>query len=459
MNEYFTSQYLNVIDLGETSLLFNGTNGCLDEVSKELGGRLSDKKSIKDFSFLGKDDISFLAKRGHITHLAPEVEWKRFRDLAAAIHNKKAAGRSYAMIKLLMSYNCNLDCKYCYQRMHRPGKSHAVMSEALLDSLFENHLPSLFPGVDIKNTKISFYGGEPFLSSNEKIVRKALFHAKKHGMQSGAITNATMVDSMPDIFGTEPGTVSMVQVSLDGNREEHDNSRVPISGGKTFDRIIENIKMLLERGTKVNVRLNLDKRTIESIPPLLEELKSRKVIGQPNCLIYASPLQNNMGSVDDANFMDVYSLSTRMAKLGVDMEHPVSLRANEMSHLFGMEKGLGLNRTAYCMQSTQSAIIVDPFGDLYSCFEEAGHPEYRIGSISAGKVKFYPLLEKYRTRHIANMEECVKCSVALACGGQCGAKGRTETGDLLRPYCPDFKATILESVKCAYMKNKKESKD
>ncbi len=63
MIEYRASQYLNVIGLGKTSLLFNGMNGCLDEVPVKLaemlkaGGRVS-------LAALNPEDTQVLLKRG-----------------------------------------------------------------------------------------------------------------------------------------------------------------------------------------------------------------------------------------------------------------------------------------------------------------------------------------------------------------------------------------------------------
>lgn len=454
MNKYYVSQYLNVIDLENSALLFNGINGCMDAVSRKLGNSLR-AKDAEALTFLPPQDLEFLSKRGHLTTLPPETEWARFKEFAAALHSRRERQATHGGIMLLMSYNCNLACKYCYQQEHRPHKSRAVMTEKFIEDLFEKHISSVLPGIELKNTEISFYGGEPFLPANLPVVRKALGYAKRYGMISRAISNATQVDTMLDIFGAEPGKVNYVQISLDGDRELHDKSRIPASGEGTFDKIVDNIAKLLKQGTHVNIRLNLDKRTLASIPNLIKELRSRNILGAPNASIYASPLHDNVADVDTTHFMDAGELSAKVFDLGIDMEHPVSLRANDMSYLFKLEKGLGLMQTSFCMQTIQNTLVVDPFGDLYGCFEEAGYPEQRVGRISDEGVEFFPLRKTYKTRHIANMEECVKCPVALACGGQCGVRCRAVTGNLFKPNCDGIKNTILEGLKLAYQKRLK----
>lgn len=449
--KYNISRYLNVIDLGGTALLFNGVNGCLDEVSGVPAEILKSGDSSR-LAGLSAADIKTLLERGHITSLSPEVEMEKFKEFTGMLHGSLEKGSHYGGIMLLMSYNCNLACKYCYQQKHRPHKSAAVMTEKMVDNIFGKYLTQIIPGAQLKGFNVSFYGGEPFLPSNEAVVRRALGYAKKYGMPASAITNATMVDKMPDIFGETPGFVSSAQISFDGSKELHDASRIPLNGEATYDKIIKNVQMLLERKTQISIRLNLDRKTLQSVTRLVKDLKEKGILGNKLARIYASPLHDNIAKVDATDFMDMADLSAQVFSLGIDLEHPVSLRANEMSRLFRQKKGLGLNRTCACMQTMQRTLVVDAFGDLYACFEEAGYPEFRVGHVSDEGVEFFPLHEKYKTRHIANMEECVKCSVALACGGQCGVKSRAKTGDLFKPYCGEIKKVILESIKLAYQK-------
>lgn len=451
MSTHYISRYLNVIDLGGSVLLFNGVNGCLDEVTGKAAEIFKSGQDSRLEELGGKNTLSLL-NRGHITLLPPEEELVRFTAFSAALHKKQEVAACHGGIMLLMSYNCNLACKYCYQQKHRPHKSAAIMSTALLENIFKRRLPEMFPGTPLKNFEISFYGGEPFLPANDAVIRKALGYSNLHGMRTSAITNATMVDQMIDIFGPGPGFVNRVQISLDGSKKLHDTSRIPLSGENTFDKIVDNIALLLKRGTRVNIRLNLDRRTLASVPQLIKELKEKNILGNKLASIYASPLHDNIAEVDATDFMDLRELSSQVFGMGIDLEHPVSLRANEMSYLFSLEKGIGLTHTSFCMQTMQRTVVIDPFGDLYACFEEAGYPEYRVGHVSDVGVEFFALHETYRTRHIANMAGCLKCSVALACGGQCGVKCRAKTGDLFKSHCQDIKQVILDGIKLAYQK-------
>jgi uncharacterized protein len=454
---YRASRYLNIVDLGdgENSLLFSGINGSLDEIPNELAKILADDDPA-GLNLLSQANLEFLFKRGHITRLSPAKELDRFRELAAAIHEKRCAGPVSGGLLLLFSYNCNLACPYCYQQEHRLDKSKAVMTPEMVDLLLGKYPKQVLPGVKMKN--IIFYGGEPFLPLHEPAIRRALGYAEKSGMGCEAASNATMLDSMVDIFGTGAGKVNKVQISLDGCREEHDKSRVSASGAPTFDKIISNIKLLLSRGVHISIRLNLDRKKLAATPRLLEYLKAEGIAEHKNARVYATPIHDNLCKVDNSDFTDMRTLSEKVLKMGIDLEHPVSLRGNELRYLFRLQKGTGLTRTVYCMQTMQNSLVADPFGDLYACFEEAGYSKWRIGHVDETGVKFFPQREVYKKRHIANMPVCLECSIALACGGQCGVMCRAKTGDLFKPKCEGMKDIMLAGLAHAYNKYKAAGK-
>lgn len=448
--EYSVSRYLNIINLdgGEADILFNGVNGCLDEIPRELGDILSSRDQAR-INGLSRSNLDFLAKRGHITVLTPDTELERFREFTAGLHNHHASKLSSGGLILLASYNCNLACKYCFQNEHRPDKSGAIMPLRLVDDIFEKHLPTLLPGIE--NPCLSIYGGEPFLPANESVMRLALEHAKKlPGMSVVAVTNGTTVDVMQDIFGPGPGKVNKVQISFDGGRHQHDKSRVSAKGLPTFDKILKNIRLLLDLDTRVDIRINVDKTKIATLPELLKELKVRNIAGDSRVDIYAYPLHGSIAGENNTDFIGLGEVSREINELDLEIECPSTLRTTDIRRLFGLAHGTGLTRTAYCMQTYQHYLIVDPFGDLYACSEEAGYPEFRVGHIGEAGVEFFPLRDVYKTRHISNLPDCLACSVALACGGQCGVKCRSKTGDLFQTHCDDMKNVILNAIKLSY---------
>lgn len=450
--KYYISKYLNVVDTKYGSVLFSGVNGAIDEVSQEIGEAF--KKGRLEYldKVLSESDKSHMINRGYLTRLDAAQEEAAFIKFAKVLRDNCNKRNDSGTIMFLLSYDCNLNCAYCYQKEHRHNHKNIAMGEDLIERIFKSLYDKIIPGLKREKLRIMFYGGEPFLNGNRKAIDKILYYAKIYGLRASAITNATFESNMIDIFGEANGMVNRCQVSIDGAKRLHDKSRIPINGRPTFDKIVKNIKLMIEKGVKVSLRLNLDRKKLESVQELMRELKFAGILGHKNISIYASPLHDNIAKVDATDFMDLSELSQKLFKSGIDLEHPVSGRANEMNLLLNLKKGLGLNRTDFCMQSSQRTIVVDPYGDLYSCFEEAGYPEYRIGRINGESVDFFPLKDRYANRYVGNIEGCSKCSVALACGGQCAIKCRIKTGDIYKSYCENMKEVILEALKVSYEK-------
>jgi len=448
--EYYVSRYLNVIrlDCGEKDLLFSGINGCIDEVPGALGAILSAGEHAR-LRELSPDNLKFLSERGHITTLPPETELEQFKELVSGLHNSQVKRPSSGGIILLASYTCNLACEYCFQRKHRSKNFGTIMPLQLVDDIFDKHLPSLLPG--ISNLSLSLYGGEPFLPANEAVIRRALWQAgKRPGIPVVATTNGTTVDVMPDIFGPGQGKVNKVQISLDGWRQTHDKSRIPANGLPTFDKILSNIRLLLDRDTEIDIRINVDRTKIGALPGLLAELRSMKIAGDPNVRIYAYPLHEGISGAESPHFMGLGEMAQKISEMGLEMDCPSTLKNMDVSRLYKLTQGIGLTRTACCMQIFQHYLVIDPFGDIYVCTEEAGNPEFRVGHIDETGVKFFPLRETYKSRHLENLPDCLRCSVALACGGHCGVQCRMKTGDLFKVQCDDLKDAILDSIKRGY---------
>jgi len=125
-----------------------------------------------------------------------------------------------------------------------------------------------------------------------------------------------------------------------------------------------------------------------------------------------------------------------------------------ISQYLEMQEERTIPKVRFCGLGTDTFYVVDPLGDIYHCYEEAGHKDRRIGTFSRGKVKFFALNEKYSRRHLLNVPECLRCSVALYCGGGCPVHARMNNGSIFKSYCHQNKEFIAQTLKAFFLKNK-----
>jgi hypothetical protein len=111
------SDYFNRVDVGDgTSLLFSGSTLCVDRVPTAWARRLA---AGADPSFLPLPDREHLLKRGHLTRLSPRHEREAFRRQVRRLlswERRCSRSRQRATLSFILTYDCNLACRYCYQR-------------------------------------------------------------------------------------------------------------------------------------------------------------------------------------------------------------------------------------------------------------------------------------------------------------------------------------------------------
>lgn len=458
MKSYYVSKYLNIIHLTDTYLLFNGFNGCLDEVSEKLGDLLTENGKIASSKDVSKEEIEFLLKRGHITNLTGEQEFDEFKKYVNKLdeYNLKISSNKGSLM-LLLSYDCNLACYYCYERPIKNKKANKIMTEEFIDELFNNYYDKLFNQIPRENIDIVLYGGEPLLKRNRKTVEKILHYACKTHNHVGAISNCTQLEYYSDIIGPLPGMINFIQVSFDGYKDNHDKSRIYQNGKGTFDTILKNIHLMLDKKVKVNIRINVESESLKRINCLYELLENEEILNHPYAYVYVHPLHNHFNQTNDSSFLSYEETAAGVENTNFykNIRHPIMRKAESLAYLIKMKEGTALSQTRFCMQNIPNNYLIDPYGDLYACYEEAGREDLKIGSLLEGDVQFTPLKEQYLERNLINLPECLNCPIALLCGGECGVQARENNKTIFKPFCGTRRSQIYEAIKYIYTEKEK----
>ena len=450
MKQPRASSYLNSVDIGDgTSLLFNGSTLCIDLVPTEYASLLS---KGDDLSFLAPEETEHLMKRGHLTALTPRRELEEFRKLARFILERRAeseSARRMANLTFILTYNCNLSCSYCYQKSLADKSKIPPMSGEFVDRFFSDYFPQLFP-VKPKNLLITLFGGEPLLPHNRAAITRILAYAGRHpSVRVSVATNATTLPGMTDLIGPGRGKIRYVQVTLDGDRPLHDENRIPSSGKPTFDAMIDAIRQLIRLKARVSVRMHIHPGKLASARELIGYLKEEGILGHPQVNVYFSPINTFCSENNSTADFDIFCRTFQ--EVAERTGNPPS-NFDFMNQFLEMQTDRLLPKVRFCGAGSDIFYIVDPLGDIYGCYEEAGHADRRIGSLSDGKLRFLALKETYSRRHLLNLPECVRCPLALFCGGGCPAGARAQKGSIFASYCHQNKEFIAQTLKAFFMK-------
>ena len=181
-----------------------------------------------------------------------------------------ASSEGHLYLTILPTEKCNFRCVYCYEDFEL-GKMSADTVEGI-KNLLNKAAPTL------KNLMISWFGGEPTLNAKGMIeicshVRK-LQETYDFKYSSHATTNGYLIDEKLFREFIDVG-INDYQITLDGDKDCHDTTRLQMNGKGSFDVIWSNL--LAYRATELDftimLRLHVTRQNTESMWRLVNKME------------------------------------------------------------------------------------------------------------------------------------------------------------------------------------------
>ncbi|MGW3410474.1 TIGR04463 family radical SAM/SPASM RiPP maturase [Streptomyces sp. NPDC000888] len=334
---------------------------------------------------------------------------------------------------------CNFGCDYCFQGSCKPvGKMDQHVQDALI-ALVDRAAPG------IRRLHVAWYGGEPLLAREviESLSQRMISLCTKRSITYDAmiVTNGHQLNT--DVARSlHRNRVGTAQITLDGAAEYHDKRRALLGGQGTFQRIVTNLRRIVEEvPLRITIRINIDSRNSEKIPELLDNLSELGFSRRKNFGVYFAPVEAISESCHD-----VASVCMSKSQYG-QLEADLTRYAYE----------LGLTSLPYpsrfrgvCGAVRPKGFVVAPNGDLHKCWDTIHLSERRVGTLfDLDSLRDDErVLEWLRWTPFAN-DTCVNCKILPNCAGSCAHKfinpDQTlgEAGSL---PCPSWKYNIKERL-------------
>lgn len=343
-------------------------------------------------------------------------EQQSFVDLANMTLERQEQNQEIKEIVFIISYGCNFNCPYCYEKEFKTDKNKQLSKEQVDKAL------KLF-GNSVKY--ISFFGGEPFLPSHKEIIQYIV--SKTQDKNYTAMTNGYYLEEYLDIIPEEQ--ISFVQVTLDGDKNIHDKTRVLHNSGETFDKIMNGIDKAIKMGIHIKIRMNISEDNITSCISLRKKMLTKYSNSLLSFELY--PLfQNNYRTNDklsDYIINDDFQLLSNHKLNNINETTDSGLPIEKK-----ILNGRAFHQIVSHCEAHSTKRFLDPYGDIYSCILSVGWKNAKIGT-------YFPnyKLDKDSIiyRNILKINECYECKFALICGGGCPLVFLREGGDVLQPNC------------------------
>lgn len=319
--------------------------------------------------------------------------------------NNRFNSKSLALT-IAPTLDCNFACLYCYEKGSSCGMEMNEEVKKAIIEMVKNNIDSY------NSVSITWYGGEPLLAldcvtSMTDEIRNICSEKKKY-FSAGIITNGYLM-TKDVISKLKELELSYIQVTLDGTKDTHDLRRPLISGGGSYDQIINNLFNTVDELSNISLRVNLDKNNQNEIYDVLELLKNSKLNGKIHIYPgYVEPTNNcysNDTCLQYSIFTDIeYKFTEESVKSG---------SSNSFIHKYPKLK------TNICGADNLNSVVISPNGDLYKCWSDIGRSDYKIGNVLTKESTNHNILFGYMLYDPKYDKECSECKFLPICMGGC----------------------------------------
>jgi len=347
-NNMSLAPYCLIIPCDYGSLAYNGLSRELILFSNEESKKLNDINSLDD-------EISNYLKKGWF-FIPDDASGKRYCDQmlnTVRIMRTSKDKNFYKRYTIMTTLECNARCFYCFEK----GKPQPRMSIKTANDIADyilSHSPSE------GTIEFSWFGGEPLY--NTEVIDVITNRLKSAGRKyiSTMVSNGYLVDKNIIKKAKDNWNIKRVQITLDGTEKVYNRSKNYIYANdiSPFKKVISNIKLLLDNGINVRVRLNLGLYNVADLYELVDFLATQ-FSEYKNFSVYSHRLYDY-----DGNGKQIHKEEEIINTIKVSQEFNEYLIKKNLYFGRLLRKEYRIN---HCMGDSSASVVITPEGKLTKC--------------------------------------------------------------------------------------------
>lgn len=410
MNKF--SKFTQIIELGGRHFLFNIANEqVMVLVSELLDIVLQNKSNIDNIQTIHPD----LYRQMDILGMIVPEDCDEAQELIDSWEAEDNDPEKFN-ITINPTLDCNLRCWYCYEKHDESAR----MDNQTLDAIYEL-IKDKVCKQRVKYLTVSFFGGEPLLSYKDVVYPILKFsadlcHKYNVAIYSGFTTNGVLLTSkiIKELNSLDLTTPVTFQITIDGNRYFHNQTRVSERKAPTYDTIIKNVLLAISHTNRVYMRFNYTEANIHSFIDVMEEFAHL--------------------SVEERKYL---SFSFQQVWQTIQTERMIKDEAIKIAKLYKDNGFNAISDTEYsrhhCYADFCNRVVVNYNGDVFKCTARDFTRERREGVLCAnGTIEWNERFEKRMEIKYKSLL-CRKCSILPLCNGGCSQK-KIEKGNVNECY-------------------------
>ena len=383
--EYRLMKYVLRVDTESGSWLLNTVTGQLISLSLEEAARLAELPSKKADWMMPLLDASFLVP----VYEDEKKDVDGFRNALRCV-KKKTSIDHYV---ILTTTDCNARCFYCFENGLERVDMSSETAERLTDYIVER--------CEGKPVSLKWFGGEPLVGVRRIDQLCAGLKERNICYQSIMVTNGYLFDEPMMDRAVKDWHLRQVQITLDGTERIYNRIKAYVGvSGSPYQRVMGNIRGLLDRQIRVAVRLNLDRYNSEDLTALSEELFHR-FGARENLYVYARVIfrDDRTGKAREAKEEKrLYLLEEKLNRWLTEL----GIRATD--------KRLPMLQECCCSAENLGNRVIDPQGNVFLC--DSIRDAERIGNIWSDVEDAEAIR---RSLELAVLPQCGDCPLYPGC--------------------------------------------
>ena len=248
---------------------------------------------------------------------------------------------------IFTTLDCNARCYYCFEKRIPESNMTIATANRVIEYIQEQ--------ADGEPIYIVWFGGEPLF--NYQVIDVITTGLWEKGLQfeSKMISNGLLFDRTLEERAKKHWNVKSVQITLDGTGQVYKRTKAYVTDIEDpFERVIQNIKILLADDIKVVIRLNVGLYNYSDMRELVDFL-CEEFRGEKNLYIYTSPLNEIIKYKDEKKSFMYDILDELNSKLDLFFEKKKKKEfADKISN-------------SYCMATGREAVTILPDGKVGIC--------------------------------------------------------------------------------------------
>lgn len=389
--EWSNYNYLYFSKQARAYLLYSSLSNALVEL---------DENSYKDILLIQKnpDDLQLLQKYAFLleNRFVVASNKSELNKILLSTLLKRFDSKNLSLT-IAPTICCNFDCPYCYEKGNRKNINMPLdVQDKIVEFVKCNE--------GLRKLHVIWYGGEPTTCIDVIRYLTPKFMELSSLYSSYLVTNGYLLDRIVDDL--DKLQIRGMQITLDGIKEKHDLTRFLVNGKGTFDRIISNIDLVLEKSkSNVVIRMNVSKENSASYKDLHAYLHDRY---KNRVHLYPAFVHNsNKSCQTNICFED----GSEKAGFLTEIYDKYGILVNDI-YPRRIDKG--------CMRQQLNSFVIGPQGELYKCWHHLGSKQNEIGNISDMNILNKNLYADLMLEgDVLFDEKCKKCVLLPSCYGGC----------------------------------------